>query len=138
MTTARRPWQLTLTAAAFAGMAAAFLVGLSEGFVKRGEFYPDGTLLTNVEANLSTEPDGLIVTWETLESRRVRLIPRVGAEGDDGPEMWLRAVVAAIDGSDLVRRSTVGDPADAENLGEVLAQDLLTEGAATLMQEHAS
>jgi hypothetical protein len=36
----RTPWQITLTSAAFAGMAVAFLLGLTEGFVKRAAFYP--------------------------------------------------------------------------------------------------
>jgi hydroxymethylbilane synthase len=60
------------------------------------------------------------------------------AEGDNGPEMWLRAVVAAIDGSDLVRLSATGAPTESEALGQSLARDLLTEGAASLMQERAS
>ena len=36
-----------------------------------GEFYPDGSLLTNVEANLSNEPDGMLVLWESYENGRV-------------------------------------------------------------------
>jgi hydroxymethylbilane synthase len=60
------------------------------------------------------------------------------AEGEEGPEMWLRAVVAAPDGSSLVRLSAAGSPAEAEVLGDALAHDLLTEGAAALMQERAS
>jgi hydroxymethylbilane synthase len=55
------------------------------------------------------------------------------AEGDEGPEMWLRAVVAAIDGSDLVRLSAAGSPAEAESLGAALAKEMLVDGAATLM-----
>ncbi len=39
-TTTRSPWQLKLAAGAFVGMSIAFLVGLSEGFVKRATFYP--------------------------------------------------------------------------------------------------
>src|SRR5262249_27540902 len=46
--------------------------------IKIGEFYPDGALVTNVKANLSTEPDGTLILWESLESKRVRLIPRKG------------------------------------------------------------
>lgn len=60
------------------------------------------------------------------------------AEGDDGPEMWLRAVVAATDGSSLVRLSAAGTTTQAAELGESLAHELLTEGAASLMQERAS
>ncbi len=60
------------------------------------------------------------------------------AEGDDGPEMWLRAVVTALDGSDLIRLSAAGSPGRAEALGRSLARDLLAEGAADLMRERAS
>jgi hydroxymethylbilane synthase len=60
------------------------------------------------------------------------------ADGDDGQELWLRAVVTAIDGSDLVRLSAAGDVGHAEALGAGLAGEMLTEGAASLMQERAS
>jgi hydroxymethylbilane synthase len=60
------------------------------------------------------------------------------AEGDEGLEMWLRAVVAAPDGSSLVRLSAVGTTTDSAALGDSLARDLLAEGAASLMRERAS
>jgi hydroxymethylbilane synthase len=60
------------------------------------------------------------------------------AEGDDGPEMWLRAVVAAPDGSRLVRLSAVGRTTDPVALGDALAHDLLDQGAGSLMRERAS
>ncbi|MBV8555817.1 MAG: Uma2 family endonuclease, partial [Planctomycetaceae bacterium] len=37
-----------------------------------GEFYSDGTLVTNEVADLSTEPDGAFVTWRSFEEGRVR------------------------------------------------------------------
>src|SRR5262245_45517359 len=40
-----------------------------------GRFVPDRMLLTNVAANLSTEPDGLFFLWATLQSERIRLLP---------------------------------------------------------------
>ncbi|MGY1651453.1 hydroxymethylbilane synthase [Geodermatophilus sp. SYSU D01119] len=55
------------------------------------------------------------------------------AEGDDGPELYLRASVTAIDGSDGVRGSLTGPVGDAERLGRELAADLLDRGAAALM-----
>jgi hydroxymethylbilane synthase len=55
------------------------------------------------------------------------------AEGDDGPELFLRASVTAIDGSDAVRGSTSGRLADAADLGRALAAELLDRGAARLM-----
>jgi hydroxymethylbilane synthase len=55
------------------------------------------------------------------------------AEGEDGPELFLRASVTAIDGSDAVRGSLTGRPADAAALGRSLAAELLDRGAAALM-----
>lgn len=57
------------------------------------------------------------------------------ATGDEGPELWLRAVVVAADGSSFVRLSAAGAVADAEALGRRLGKDLLAEGAADLMAE---
>ncbi|MCF6508514.1 hydroxymethylbilane synthase [Blastococcus sp. MG754426] len=55
------------------------------------------------------------------------------AEGETGPELFLRASVTAIDGSDSVRGSATGAPADAAALGRGLAAELLDRGAAALM-----
>ncbi|MGY2064749.1 hydroxymethylbilane synthase [Blastococcus sp. SYSU DS0619] len=55
------------------------------------------------------------------------------AEGEAGPELYLRASVTAIDGSDSVRGSLTGSPADAAALGRTLAAELLDRGAAALM-----
>ncbi len=55
------------------------------------------------------------------------------AEGEDGPELYLRASVTAIDGSDGVRGSLTGPVGDAVRLGRELAADLLDRGAAALM-----
>jgi hydroxymethylbilane synthase len=55
------------------------------------------------------------------------------AEGEEGPELFLRASVTALDGSDGVRGSVTGPPSDATRLGRELAADLLDRGAADLM-----
>jgi hydroxymethylbilane synthase len=55
------------------------------------------------------------------------------ADGDDGPELFLRASVTALDGSDGVRGSAGAPVPDAERLGRELAADLLDRGAAELM-----
>jgi hydroxymethylbilane synthase len=55
------------------------------------------------------------------------------AEGDDGPELFLRASVTALDGSDGVRGSLSGPLPDAAALGRRLAADLLERGADSLM-----
>jgi hydroxymethylbilane synthase len=56
-------------------------------------------------------------------------------EGEDGAELWLRAVVAAPDGSDLVRLSAAGSVDEPAALGQTLAGELLDEGVADLMPE---
>ncbi len=66
--------------------------------LKLGEFYSDGTLLTNVAAGLSTEPDALFVTWGSWETGRIRLIPREGIEGEyielEGIPDWVMEIVS--------------------------------------------
>ena len=55
------------------------------------------------------------------------------AEGDDGLEIYLRGLVAAIDGTDAVRLSATGPTSEAEGVGRRLAAELLDLGAADLM-----
>lgn len=43
-----------------------------------GRYVPDRMLLTNAEANLTAEPDGLFFSWESLRSGRLRFIEREG------------------------------------------------------------
>jgi hydroxymethylbilane synthase len=59
------------------------------------------------------------------------------AEGDDGPELFLRASVTSIDGSDAVRGSATGPLSGAVALGRELAAELLDRGAAALMAVRA-
>ncbi|QIK74506.1 hydroxymethylbilane synthase [Nocardioides piscis] len=54
-------------------------------------------------------------------------------EGDDGDELWIRAVAMSADGGLSVRMSTTGSPTDAAETGNRLASDMLAEGAASLM-----
>jgi hydroxymethylbilane synthase len=55
------------------------------------------------------------------------------AEGDDGPEVFLRGSVTALDGSDAVRLSATGSTTDADGVGRRLAAELLAEGADKMM-----
>lgn len=57
----------------------------------------------------------------------------VVGEGDDGPELYLRGVVAAPDGGGDLRRSITGPVASAAELGRALAAEMLADGAADLM-----
>ena len=43
---------------------------------KRGQVYLDGVLVTNEKAKVSTNPDGVFVSWETLETGLARLVPQ--------------------------------------------------------------
>jgi len=60
------------------------------------------------------------------------------AEGDDGDELWLRAVALSGDGAVAVRRSATGSPDDAEKVGRGLAEEMLDDGASALIEEQAS
>jgi hydroxymethylbilane synthase len=53
-------------------------------------------------------------------------------EGDDGDEMWVRAVALSPDGALSVRMSATGTPADAVGVGTRLANEMLADGAARL------
>ena len=55
-------------------------------------------------------------------------------EGEDGEELWLRAVALSEDGGLSVRMSSTGPVTEAESLGTRLASSMLDEGAADLMQ----
>ncbi len=65
---------------------------------RRGEFYPDGALVSNATAELSTEPDASFVSWQALEQGRARLVPREGLEGQymeiEGTPDWVLEVVS--------------------------------------------
>jgi hydroxymethylbilane synthase len=60
------------------------------------------------------------------------------AEGEDGDELWVRAVALSHDGAVAVRRSATGRTDDAEGLGRRLAEEMLDEGASSLIEEQAS
>ena len=59
-------------------------------------------------------------------------------EGDDGDELWVRAVALTHDGAVAVRRSATGSPDDAVGVGQRLAAEMLDEGADTLITEQVS
>lgn len=51
-------------------------------------------------------------------------------EGEDGEELWIRAVVLSADGTLSVRLSDGGQPGAAHDIGTRLAERMLAEGAA--------
>lgn len=57
------------------------------------------------------------------------------ALGEQGEEIWIRAVAAAVDGSQIVKMSTTGSVDDPVGLGKALADDMLADGASALLGE---
>lgn len=55
-------------------------------------------------------------------------------EGDDGPELWVRAIALSEDGALSVRMSASGPIGDAAGVGTRLAEEMLVDAAADLMQ----
>ena len=79
-----------------------------------------------------TAERSLLATLEAGCSAPVGALAEI-ASGDDGEELWLRAVVADITGAPSIRLSATGSPSDAAAVGERLAAEMLAEGAASLM-----
>lgn len=70
-----------------------------------GRYVPDRMILTNAQANLNTEPDGLFFAWETMRSGRLRLVEREGQgimELEGTPDQVLEVVSKS-----SVRKDTV-------------------------------
>jgi hydroxymethylbilane synthase len=76
----------------------------------------------------------LLAALEAGCSAPVGALAEVG-EGEQGPELYLRGVVAAVDGSANVRLSATGPLDDAAGIGRRLAAELFAEGAADLIGE---
>lgn len=54
-------------------------------------------------------------------------------EGDDGDELWIRAVALSPDGGLAVRRSASGSAADPAGVGRALAAEMVADGAHQLL-----
>ncbi|HEX6325490.1 MAG TPA: hydroxymethylbilane synthase [Jiangellaceae bacterium] len=59
------------------------------------------------------------------------------AEGDDGLELYLRAVVVSPDGAMSIRKSATGPLEAAEQLGRDLATEMLDDGAGAIVDARA-
>jgi Uma2 family endonuclease len=62
---------------------------------KRGFFLTDGVLLSNTDADLSTNPDGTFVSYESLQSKRVVIVEGIEeghVELDGSPDMVLEVI----------------------------------------------
>jgi len=56
-------------------------------------------------------------------------------EGEDGEELWIRAVALSPDGALSVRRSASGPPDAAADIGRRLAAEMAEDGAGTLLTD---
>ncbi|HET6563531.1 MAG TPA: hydroxymethylbilane synthase [Marmoricola sp.] len=56
-------------------------------------------------------------------------------EGEDGEELWVRAVALSLDGALTVRRSAAGPPGRAAEVGRALAAEMVEDGATELLGE---
>jgi hydroxymethylbilane synthase len=102
----------------------------------------DAQLVAVVRQALDHAPTRAAVTAErtVLAELEAGCSAPVGAlaeivEGEDGEELWLRAVALSTDGVLSVRRSASGPPDDAAGLGRRLAAEMLDDGAAALLGE---
>ncbi|MGZ5366670.1 MAG: hydroxymethylbilane synthase [Aeromicrobium sp.] len=86
---------------------------------------------TDTRAAVTAERS-LLATLEAGCTAPVGALAEV-AMGDDGDELWLRAIVGDVSGVPTIRMSATGSPADATAVGERLAVEMLAEGAAALM-----
>lgn len=59
-------------------------------------------------------------------------------EGEDGEELWIRAVASSLDGALAVRLSASGPYDDPDGLGRKLAAEMIAEGAHTLLDPTAT
>ena len=75
----------------------------------------------------------VLATLEAGCSAPVAAHAEIAEAEDGGDELYLRASVTAVDGSDAVRGSTSGPATDAARLGRELAADLLDRGAGALV-----
>jgi len=88
------------------------------------------SLLAALEAGC-TAPVGALA--DLAEGDDDQAGPAYPAGGSQGAEVYLRAVVALTDGTDVLRRSATGPAADAAAVGEALAAEMLADGAGAMM-----
>jgi Uma2 family endonuclease len=72
-----------------------------------GQLYADGALVTNEAAGLSTEPDAMFASWQTLETGRLRLLPRSDQDPDGLELVGTLDLVVEVVSPSSVRKDTV-------------------------------
>jgi Uma2 family endonuclease len=74
-----------------------------------GEVYIDRARISNPGADLSVEPDVVVIFWETLDSGRLRYVPAASGEPDryiemeGAPDVVVEIVSSSSENKDLVR-----------------------------------
>jgi hydroxymethylbilane synthase len=112
------PGQGALAVETREGAALTRAVGLIEDSRSRAAVTAERAVLTTLEGGCAA-PIGVLAEV---------------VEGEAGEELWVRAVALSPDGSLSVRMSATGDPADAERVGNRLAEQMLDEGAGRLAE----
>jgi len=102
----------------------------------------DVALVDQVAAALDDAPTRAAVTAERriLADLEAGCSAPVGAlaevvDGEDGEELWVRAVTLSLDGALTVRRSSSGPPERAAEVGRALAAEMVEDGATELLGE---
>jgi hydroxymethylbilane synthase len=88
-------------------------------------------------APLNHEDSAVRVRMERALNRRLQggcQVPIAGYAELGGDELHLRALVGSVDGSEIIRDEIRGPRADAEQLGEALADRLLAAGAGRILR----
>ena len=89
-------------------------------------------------ACLNDETTSIRVRAERAMNNRLEggcQVPIGGYSLLEGDEIWLRALVGRPDGSEMIRGEIRGPIAESEALGEQLAEDLLSRGAAEILKD---
>ena len=98
----------------------------------------DDEYINNLLAPLNHQPTAIRVRAERAMNNRLQggcQVPIGGYAELDYGVIVLRGLVGRPDGSEIVRGDISGKPDDAEELGRVLADDLLSRGAREILQE---
>ena len=92
-----------------------------------------GAALEDPHTRIAVDAErSLLATLEAGCAAPVGALAEV-VEGDEGDELWIRAVALSPDGSLSIRNSHTGRTEDAPGVGRRLAEDLLADGADQLI-----
>ena len=101
------------------------------------ELVADLAALDDAHARAAVEAErAVLATLEGGCSAPIGALAEV-VEGEDGDEMWVRAVALSLDGALAVRSPRPATPADAVGVGVRLANEMLADGAAGLGSDTA-